>query len=176
MIVFALAETLKSALIDRNVQVDSVADGDSLLSRLTSEPADYLVMDLHMPGRLNSVPLLQAVLDMQPEMKVTIYTGAHLPCLVRSCLELGARAFVSKIEHPGYQLTSGEREILIALARGRKPAGHRHRQQPLLQDGHHPQVQRVPKTQAAVQGRGRSLSRAERIRVLAEMTSGGEGT
>ena len=148
MIVFALVETLKSALSDRNVQVDSVSDGDGLLSRLTSEPADYLVMDLHMPGRLNSVPLLQAVLDMQPELKVTIYTGADLPCLARSCLELGARAFVSKSsgpdvaneaiaavvagktyvdptvdmeaakKHPWYELTTGEREVLIALARG----------------------------------------------------------
>jgi two-component system capsular synthesis response regulator RcsB len=148
MIVFALAETLKSALSDRNIQVESVTNGDSLLAHLKAEPSDYLVMDLHMPGRLDTVPLLQAVVAMQPELQVVIYTGAHHPFLAQACLELGARAFVSKAsgpqvaidaitavvagriyvdpavdiaaakKHPWYQLTSSEREVLIAMARG----------------------------------------------------------
>ena len=148
IIVIALAEMLKSALSERNIQVDSVTDGDGLLSRLKDGPLDYLVLDLHMPGRLKSVPLLQAVLDIQPELQVVIYTGADHPCLAQTCLELGARAFVSKSsgpqvaieaistvvsgktyvdpavnveaakKYPWYQLTSGERAVLIALARG----------------------------------------------------------
>ncbi|HEY0660859.1 MAG TPA: response regulator transcription factor [Lysobacter sp.] len=148
IIVVALSEMLKSALRERAVQVDSVTDGDSLLRSLEAEHWDYLVLDLHMPGRLKSVPLLQAALAAQPGLQVVIYTGADYPCLAQTTLDHGARAYVSKSsgpqvaieavhavmagrtyvdaaidldaakDHPWYQLTSGERAVLTALARG----------------------------------------------------------
>jgi DNA-binding NarL/FixJ family response regulator len=148
IIVVALAEMLKSALGQDGVSIDSVTNSDSLLSRLQAERWDYLVLDLHMPGHLKSVPLLQAVLALQPDLQVVIYTGSEHPCLAQTLLDLGARAFVSKssgpqvaIEaisvvvaggiyvdpvvdleaartHPWHQLTPGEREVVIALARG----------------------------------------------------------
>lgn len=148
IIIVALAEMLKSALGQGSVLVDSVTDNDSLLSRLEIESWGYLVLDLHMPGHLKSVSLLQAVLAMQPSLQVVIYTGTEHPCLAQALLDMGARAFVSKssgpqvaIEaisavvaggiyvdpvidleaaktHPWQQLTSGERAVLIALARG----------------------------------------------------------
>jgi len=148
IIVIALAEMLKSALGEHSLVVDSVTDSDGLLSRLETEAWDYLVLDLHMPGHLKSVPLLQAVLARPRAPQVIIYTGAEHPCLAQTLLELGARAFVSKSsgpqvaieaistvvaggtyvdpvvdldaarKHPWYQLTSGERAVLIALARG----------------------------------------------------------
>jgi DNA-binding NarL/FixJ family response regulator len=148
IIVVAVAEMLKSALGQDGVVVDSVANSDSLLSRLEAEPWDYLVLDLHMPGHMKSVPLLQAVLARPHPPHVIIYTGAEHPCLAQTLLELGAHAFVSKSsgpqvaieaisavvaggtyvdpavdldaarKHPWYQLTSGERAVLIALARG----------------------------------------------------------
>lgn len=148
IIVIALAEMLKSALGEHSLAVDSVPDSDSLLSRLRNETWNYLVLDLHMPGHLKSVPLLQAVLALQPSLQVVVYTGAEHPCLAQTLLEMGARAFVSKSsgpqvaieaisavvagstyvdpavdleaarKHPWHQLTSGERAVLIALARG----------------------------------------------------------
>lgn len=148
IIVVALAEMLKSALGQNSVLVDSITDSDSLFSRLEIERWDYLILDLYMPGRLKSVPLLQAVLAMQPALQVVIYTGAEHPCLAQALFDIGARAFVSKSsgpqvaieaittvvaggiyvdpvidldtarKHPWYQLTSGERTVLIALARG----------------------------------------------------------
>jgi DNA-binding NarL/FixJ family response regulator len=148
IIVVALAEMLKSALGQHGVLVDSVTDSDKLLSRLEIESWSYLVLDLHMPGRLKSVPLLQAILALQPILQVVIYTGAEHPCLAQALLDIGARAFVSKSsgpqvaieaisavvaggiyvdpvvdldaarKHPWHQLTSGERAVLVALARG----------------------------------------------------------
>ena len=148
IIVVALAEMLKTALGHDQVLIDSVTDSDSLLARLQAETWDYLVLDMHMPGQRKSVPLLQAVLAVQRDLKVVIYTGAEHPCLAQILLELGARAFVSKSsgpqvameaittvvagntyvdpivdleaarKHPWHQLTSGERAVLIALARG----------------------------------------------------------
>lgn len=148
IIVVALAEMIKVAFGERDIQVSSVMDGDTLLRYLQAEFWDYLVLDMHMPGRLKSVPLLQAVLAAQPGLRVVIYTGAVHPCLAQATLELGARAYVSKASgphvaidavravmagqvfvdpaidvgaaknHPWYQLTSGEQVVLIALARG----------------------------------------------------------
>lgn len=144
----ALGEMLKSALGQDAVLVDSVTDSDTLLSRLQTETWSHLVLDLQMPGRLRSVPLLQAVLALQPTLQIVIYTGAEQPCLAQALLETGARAFVSKSsgpqvaidaigvvvaggtyvdpvidldaarKHPWHQLTTGERAIVIALARG----------------------------------------------------------
>lgn len=148
IIVVALAEMLKSALGEHGVLVDSVTDSCSLLSRLEVESWSYLVLDLHMPGQLKSVPLLQAALAVQPTLQVIIYTGAEYPCLAQILLDIGARAFVSKSsgpqtaieaidavvagrtyvdpvidleaakKHPWHQLTQGERAVLIALAQG----------------------------------------------------------
>ena len=72
IIAIALAEMLKSSFGERNVRVDAVADSDTLLSWLEAQRWDYLVLDLHMPGRLKSVPLLQAVRALQPELQVMI--------------------------------------------------------------------------------------------------------
>ncbi|WP_051884273.1 response regulator transcription factor [Lysobacter antibioticus] len=148
IIIVALAEMLKTALGQGRVLVDSVTDSDSLLSRLQAESWEYLVLDLRMPGRLNSAPLLQAILAAQPSLQVVIYTGEEHPCLAQALLDLGARAFVSKAsgpqvaidaigavvagnsyvdplvdldiarKHPWHQLTTGERTVMIALARG----------------------------------------------------------
>ncbi|WP_057916404.1 response regulator [Lysobacter antibioticus] len=151
IIFVALAEMLKTALGQAHLVIDSVTDTDSLFSRLQTGGWDYLVLDLHMPGRLSSAPLLQAALAAQPSLQVVIYTGMAYPCLAQALLDLGARAFVSKSsgphvaidaicaviagkvyvdpaidldaarKHPWNQLTSGEKKVMIALARGESP-------------------------------------------------------
>ncbi|MBX9400885.1 response regulator transcription factor [Lysobacter sp. BMK333-48F3] len=148
IIVVALTEMLGTALGGSNVAVDSVADGDSLLRHLDANHPDYLVLDLHMPGRFKSIALVRAALARQPGLQVVIYTGSDRPCLALSALEIGAIGFVSKASgpqtvieaifsamlgrsfvdpavdvvsaknHPWYQLTSGERTVVLALARG----------------------------------------------------------
>lgn len=148
LIVIALTDMLKSALGQDSVFIDSVAESDELIRRLHTEIWGYLVLDLHMPGRIKSVPLLEAILAQQPAPQVVIYTGAEQPYLAHTLMELGARAFVSKTsgpevaiqaittvlaggcyidpmidlnaasKHPWHQLTVGERAVMIALARG----------------------------------------------------------
>lgn len=53
-----------------------------------------------MPGRLKSVSLLQAILAMQPGVRMVVYTGADHPCLAQATLEFGARCYVSKSSGP----------------------------------------------------------------------------
>lgn len=148
VIVAALSEMLGSALDTDSIRIDSVSDGERLLQALEDDLFDYLVMDLHMPGELQSVPLLRAVLKKQPRLQVIIYTGTELPSLALTTLETGARAFVSKSSHPSTiveavlavmrgntytdpaidiasakshpwrQLSSSEQAVVLALARG----------------------------------------------------------
>lgn len=148
VIVSALQEVLKMSLGEHGVRSASATDGDDLLRHLEAEVLDCLVLDMHMPGTLKSVPLLRAVLAVQPELRVVVYTGAAQPCLAYAALELGARAYVSKTSglevvmqairaviagqrfvdpgidieaaanHPWHRLTPGERTVLVALARG----------------------------------------------------------
>ncbi|WP_051884298.1 response regulator transcription factor [Lysobacter antibioticus] len=148
IIIVALAEMIKAAFGEHRVLVGSVTGSDALLFRLQAEVWRCLVLDLHMPGRLNSAPLLQAVLTQLPDLQVVIYTGSEQPFLAQTLMELGARGFVSKAsgpevaieainaviaggryvdpaidldvaaKHPWRQLTSGERAVIISLARG----------------------------------------------------------
>jgi DNA-binding NarL/FixJ family response regulator len=148
IIVFALAEMLKATFGEHDILIESVADGDHLLSRLKEGPRDYVVLDMHMPGAIKGLSLLRAVLAMQPRLSVMIYTGAVQPCLAQAALEFGARAYVSKASgpqvaieairavfdgrmfvdpeidmdaakgHPWNGLTSRERVVMIALAKG----------------------------------------------------------
>ncbi|MGO1003903.1 response regulator transcription factor [Lysobacter sp. CA196] len=148
IIITAISEMLSGAFDSGSIRVHSAIDGDSLLRVIGSNVFDYLVMDLYMPGRFKSVSLLRAVLKKQPQLQVLIYTGAELPFLALTTLEIGARAFVSKssqpttiIEaitavmlgqtyidraidvastrsHPWLQLSSAEQAIILELARG----------------------------------------------------------
>jgi len=148
IIVLALAEMLKVALGEHDIQIESVVDGGHLLDRLNNGPCDCVVLDMHMPGAIQGLSLLRAVLAMQPRLPVMIYTGAVQPCLAQAALEFGARAYVSKAsgpqvaieairamfdgqmfvdpaidmdaarKHPWNGLTPGERVVMIALAKG----------------------------------------------------------
>lgn len=146
VIVLAVTEIMRVAV--GAIQVESVPDGDALLKSLETKCFDFLVLDLHMPGQLRSVPLIREVIALQPTLQAVIYTGADHPCLAKAAMDSGAKAYISKssgpdvaIEairevlsgrifvdpaididmaksHPWFQLTPGERAILISLANG----------------------------------------------------------
>jgi len=148
IICVALAEMLKSAFAGRLAQVETVSDSNALLARLPGVQADYLVLDLFMPGASSSIPLLERVVAQRPDVRVVAYTGADQPMLALNALDGGAQAFVSKASgpdvvieairalsngdrfidpridldaarrHPWQTLTPGERAVLVALAGG----------------------------------------------------------
>lgn len=147
IIFLALTDILDRMYGKGVIEIGTVADGDTLL-RMLEDTWDCLVLDMYMPGKLRSVPLLQAVLAMQPNLRIVVYTGAINPCLTQAALEEGASAYVSKASgpevvvealrsvsknelfvdpaidlaearlHPWNRLTPGERNVLIMLARG----------------------------------------------------------
>lgn len=148
IICIALGEMLKTAFAQTTTSIQTVSDSDALLATLAAEGFDLLVLDLQMPGRLKSVPLLEAVVATRPDLKVLVYTGHAHPSLALAALDTGARGYVLKASgpnvaieairivsdggtfmdsavdlesartHPWHQLTSGERKVLLAIARG----------------------------------------------------------
>lgn len=146
LICIALSEMMRGAFGDTAV-IESVGSGDELVVRLEADQFDLLVADLEMPGLLKSVPLLQAIFRVQPTLPTVVHTGHAQPSLALAALDLGARGYVLKTsgslvvdavhavlaggsfvdagldietarKHPWYQLTTGERDVLLALARG----------------------------------------------------------
>ena len=148
IIVLALSEMFGTWLGRQPARVQTVTHADALLECLSSHAWECLILDMYMPGRLRSVPLLEAALQLQPRLRTMVYTGTVTPCLALAALEAGALAYVSKAsgpevviqalsavaegntfvdpaidleqarDHPWYRLTPGERAIVIALARG----------------------------------------------------------
>lgn len=147
IVFLALVDMLDGIRGKDTVEIETVANGDDLLRKM-EESWDCLVLDMYMPGKLRSIPLLQAVRGSQPNLKIVVYSGAINPCLTQVALDEGASAYVSKASgpevvvealravsrnerfvdpaidlaearrHPWNRLTPGERCVLIALARG----------------------------------------------------------
>ena len=148
IICIALSEMLKTAFPGDDTVIEVVSDSDALLAYLDGGSCDLLVLDLQMPGRLQSVRLLEAIVAHMPALRIVVYTGQAHPSLALATFDLGAQGYVLKssgpnvaidairvvsaggafqdpaldIEsartHPWNQLTSGERQVLLALARG----------------------------------------------------------
>lgn len=147
IICIALAEMLGVAFHDR-ATVETVYDSDSLLCCLGTSDYGLLVLDLEMPGKLQSVPLLNAVVNTGSGVRVVVYTGHAHPSLALAAFDLGVRGYVLKASgpnlaidairavsegglfvdpaldiefarsHPWHQLTPSERQVLLAIAQG----------------------------------------------------------
>jgi len=148
IICVALGEMLKTALGPALARVATVADSTTLLSGYDAAPFDLLVLDLMMPGAIDSIPLVERLVELRRDIPVIVYSGAQQPLLALHALGAGARAFVSKASgvelaieavravalggtfldphidldaarhHPWNSLTPGEKGVIVALASG----------------------------------------------------------
>ena len=148
IIVVALSEMLEAAFGPDDCAIDTVSDGESVLHAVGQDAYDCLVLDLDMPGRPRSVPLVAAVKGTRSGLRVAIYSGHAHPCLALAAMEAGAAAYISKASgprlaldairevvegrqfvdpsidleaarnHAWSRLTASERSILLSLAQG----------------------------------------------------------
>lgn len=146
IICVALTEMLGSAYPAGSFE--SVADGDALLEWLEARTCDLLILDLKMPGAIRSIALLEALVASWPRIRILVYTGCMHPSLALAAMDLGVAGYVLKRSglriameavatvaaggvyvdpavdldsaraHPWHQLTSSERRVLLAVARG----------------------------------------------------------
>lgn len=121
-------------------------DGDALLERARGDdPWDALVLDLSLPGR-GGIELLRDVLVLRPNLRVIVFSMCPESEYGAWALASGARAYISKSQRldalrsallderpaaepaaetkllPHETLSSREREVFLAIARGQSPS------------------------------------------------------
>jgi DNA-binding NtrC family response regulator len=70
----AFVNTLAQRLKMRELNVNTVYDGEQALARVKSEEPDVMVLDLKMPG-LHGMDVLKEIKKAYPNMQVIILTG-----------------------------------------------------------------------------------------------------
>ncbi|WP_028581179.1 response regulator [Desulfogranum japonicum] len=88
-------QTLSERLNTRNYGSYPVFDGEQAVDLLDSETPDVMVLDLKMPG-MHGVEVLQKTKEIKPEVEVIILTGHGSEDDRKTCMELGAFAYLQK--------------------------------------------------------------------------------
>ncbi len=88
-------QTLSERLNTRSYGSYPVFDGEQAVDLLDSETPDVMVLDLKMPG-MHGVEVLQKTKEVKPEIEVIILTGHGSEDDRKTCMELGAFAYLQK--------------------------------------------------------------------------------
>lgn len=88
-------QTLSERLNTRNYGSYPVFDGEQALELLVNELPDVMVLDLKMPG-IGGVDVLRKTKEFNPDIEVIILTGHGSEEDKKTCLELGAYAYLHK--------------------------------------------------------------------------------
>ncbi len=123
----------------------SAGDGAALLAQAAEAEWDVLVLDLSLPGR-SGTELLRDVRALRPALRVVVFSMYPAEEYAAWALAAGASAYVSKsqplhllrgalLAHdpqaptdgadarlPHERLSAREREVFLAIARGRSPS------------------------------------------------------
>ncbi|MBL8603753.1 MAG: response regulator transcription factor [Myxococcales bacterium] len=141
-----ICESLKAWVdtLDTLIWAGSAGDGESLLKLAAGpDPWDVLVLDLSLPGR-SGVELLQEILTLRPGLRVIVFSMYPPSEYAAWALASGASAYISKSQPvsvlrdallnpdapaaaplaklPHESLSTREREVFLAIARGRTPS------------------------------------------------------
>lgn len=88
-------QTLSERLITRQYGSYPVFDGEQALDCLETETPDVMVLDLKMPG-MQGTEVLQKTREARPEIAVIVLTGHGSEDDRKTCMELGAFAYLQK--------------------------------------------------------------------------------
>ncbi len=88
-------QTLSERLLIREMGSTVVHDGQSALKLIAEDEPDVMVLDLKMPG-IDGIEVLRRVKKTRPEVEVIILTGHGSEADQKTCMELGAFAYLQK--------------------------------------------------------------------------------
>jgi DNA-binding NtrC family response regulator len=88
-------QTLSERLEMRDVGSAVAYDGESALQMVEQDEPDVMILDLKMPG-IDGIEVLRRVKDTNPHVEVIILTGHGSDEDCRTCMELGAFAYLQK--------------------------------------------------------------------------------
>ncbi|MCM8811948.1 MAG: response regulator [Candidatus Omnitrophica bacterium] len=119
-----LTSVLSQFFLEKGYQVQRAASGDEALAILARQPADLMILDLHMPG-LPGEEVLKRVKTKAPQVKVIVLTA--YPERERAVRALGCDAFFTKpfatdklIEFADRLLTRKDEDELKKITMGMK--------------------------------------------------------
>ncbi|HSN57803.1 MAG TPA: response regulator [Candidatus Sulfomarinibacteraceae bacterium] len=88
-------QTLSERLEMRDVGSAVAYDGESALQMVEQDEPDVMILDLKMPG-IDGIEVLRRVKDTNPHIEVIILTGHGSDQDCKTCMELGAFAYLQK--------------------------------------------------------------------------------
>jgi CheY-like chemotaxis protein len=88
-------QTLSERLQERNVDAMVAYDGESALHMIQEHEPDVMFLDLNMPG-ISGAEVLQRIKKSNPHIKVIILTGHGDEEIRKTCLRVGAFAYLQK--------------------------------------------------------------------------------
>ena len=90
-----MRKALRRLLRSRGFRVAEYASGEDLLAALDSQPLDYLLLDLHMPG-INGFDVMEAFRSRRIAVPVIVITAHDEPGTADRVQALGAAAYLKK--------------------------------------------------------------------------------
>lgn len=88
-------QTLSERLLMRDMGSAVAYDGESALGMIESEDPEVMILDLKMPG-IDGIEVLRKVKESRPDIAVIILTGHGSEQDYKTCMELGAFAYLHK--------------------------------------------------------------------------------
>jgi two-component system, OmpR family, response regulator CpxR len=89
------AQTLSERLLMRDMGSAVAYDGESALAMINEDEPEVMILDLKMPG-IDGIEVLKRVKQTRPAIEVIILTGHGSEEDCKTCLELGAFAYLQK--------------------------------------------------------------------------------
>ncbi len=90
--------------------VGEVANGHELLPLLARVPADFVLLDVQLPG-LDGLGCLEALAKHHPHLKVAMLSAVEDPQVIDSAFRRGARGYILKSVNP-FDLPAAIRQIV----------------------------------------------------------------
>jgi len=90
-----LRDRLVRAFRERGYDAHGVPDGDSAVALATSEPPEFAVVDLRMPGR-PGLDVVRELLAIDPATGVVVLTGYGSIATAIEAIRLGAKHYLTK--------------------------------------------------------------------------------
>jgi len=88
-------QTLSERLVIRDMGSAVAYDGESALDMVNEDEPEVMILDLKMPG-IDGIEVLRQVKQKRPEIEVIILTGHGSENDRKTCMELGAFAYLQK--------------------------------------------------------------------------------
>jgi two-component system, OmpR family, response regulator CpxR len=88
-------QTLSERLLIRDMGSAVAYDGESALDMIHEDEPEVMILDLKMPG-IDGIEVLRRVKQKRPEIEIIILTGHGSEDDRKTCMELGAFAYIQK--------------------------------------------------------------------------------